>query len=463
MNVNKLNETFYRLVIATLAIAALSTLSNAYSATAPSQPGVDAPELARLGSYKVGTLTKILNFPERVRITAASMSEGNLPVKARSVSVRVWYPAQPVEAQQPAVYQHLHVRPGKPSIRSNTLGIAIPNAPPVVDKRFPLVVVSHGYGGWETFVSNLTENLASKGYVVAAIDHADDPFHNLLEFQLSFGNVILDRAQDQRQTISALLHLAKTDSVSIGRSIDTEQVALIGYSMGGFGALATSGANYDANSTTVKQLPSDAQRTVLAADPALAQQIKALVAIAPWGGQPANRSWTANALSQIKAPVLLISGDGDDIVDYKHGVARIFDQLTGADRHMLVYRNARHNIVGNPAPQEVIDSGDFRDLEYFSDPVWRTERMNGINQHFITAFLDWKLKGMAGRADYLHTPTVNADEGEWPLSFGERVDGMVAGTEQPKYWRGFQRRWATGLGMLRAQAGNPSSVESAVR
>nr|WP_295777100.1 dienelactone hydrolase family protein [Rhodoferax sp.] len=460
----KLSSAIRHHFFAVLALAWLSGLPIAHSANAPSQPDISAPELARLGAFKVGTSESVLRFAGRVRITPASMAGGSLPTQERKLNVRMWYPAQPlVEVSQPASYPHQHIRLGKPALQAVTQGIAIPNALPVANKRFPLVVVSHGYGGWDTSISNLTENLASKGYVVAAIDHADAPFTNLQEFQLSFGNVLLDRAQDQRQTIAALLRQAKTDSVGVGASIDPEQVALIGYSMGGFGALATSGASYDADSSTVRQLPGDAQTSLLKADLDVARQIKALVAVAPWGGQPTNRSWTPQALGQIKAPVLMIAGDGDDVVDFRHGVSWIFDSMTGTDRHMLVYQNARHNIVGDPAPPEIVASGDFKALEYFSDPVWRTERMNGINQHFITAFLDWRLKGVASSADYLNTPTVSADDGQWPAAFGEPSEGKTAGVDQPKYWRGFQRRWAMGLGMYRAQVGVRGTLESASR
>jgi len=458
-----LSSTIRGLYFASLALIGLSAMPIAQAEKAPSQPGISAPELARLGPYMVGTTSTLMTFPDRGRITAASMSGGKLLVHERKLTVRMWYPAQPVQNPKRARYAHTHIRTGQAPIHSETPGIAVPDALPIAEKRFPLVVVSHGYGGWDSFLSNLTENLASKGYVVAAINHADAPFNNMLEFQLSFGNVLLDRAQDQRQTIFNLLHQAKTEKTGIASIIDQEQVALIGYSMGGFGAFATAGAAYDARSNTVTQMPLDAQTVMLAQDPDLAHHIKALVAVAPWGGQPANRSWTANTLGKVKAPVLMISGDGDDIVDYKNGVRWIFDQLTGADRHMLVYRNARHNVVGNPAPRDVIDSGDFRTMEYFSDPVWQAERINGINQHFITAFLDWRLKGIASNADYLNTPTVIADDGEWPATFLDQTGSKTAGADQPKYWRGFQRRWAVGLELHRGNSGNASRLESRTR
>ena len=44
---------------------------------------------------------------------------------------------------------------------------------PAWDVKYPLVIVSHGYPGSRLQMSYLTENLASKGYVVVAIDHPE--------------------------------------------------------------------------------------------------------------------------------------------------------------------------------------------------------------------------------------------------------------------------------------------------
>ncbi len=48
--------------------------------------------------------------------------------------------------------------------------------------RFPLVIVSHGYDNEAVALSWLTENLASKGYVVAAIRHEDPPITDRSKF-----------------------------------------------------------------------------------------------------------------------------------------------------------------------------------------------------------------------------------------------------------------------------------------
>lgn len=84
-------------------------------------------------------------------------------------------------------------------------------------------------------------------------------------------------------------------------------------------------------------------------------------------------------------------------------------------------------------------------IGYARDPVWRQERINQINQHFITAFLDLALKGDTEKRSYLVVPTMVATDGKWPVTFGAQDGGAVAGDGQPKYWREFQRRWANGL------------------
>ena len=442
-------------VLGTTVTATALLNSNAVSA----EPLGESPELGRTGDQAVGTQVQEFTLPDRVRITLTGAVTGNLPVEVRRVQVRLWYPAT-ADAKLPRIrYDHLVSVGGKPGFMVSTQGIAAQGAVPVAGKRFPLVLISHGYGGWGTSMSNLGETLASKGYVVAAIDHADMPFDSGRTFLLSFGNVILDRAQDQRQILALILKQAATAKTGYAAAIDTAQVGLIGYSMGGFGALATAGAPYDLASKTISQLPKSAQAAVMGGAADMAGKVKALVLLAPWGGQPDNRSWNAAGLGQIKMPVLMMAGDHDDIVDFRHGASWIFDHLTGADRSLLVYREARHNIANNPVPGTA--ASDFQSLEYFAEPVWRTERINAINQHFITAFFDLTLKGDKGKAAFLAVPQEIAGDGEWPTSFGEQLGGKLAGSDQPNYWRGFQRRWALGLEMHRAGKGAAGTMEAA--
>jgi predicted dienelactone hydrolase len=434
---------FGAIAVALAGAVALATINRI---STPPGPAGEAPELGRPGAYPIGTVEKQYVFPARVRISAIGAVTGSLPVEDRRLKVRIWYPARSGTTAAPARYVYNLTPPGQRPYQIIMPGIARANAPALYEKQFPLLLMSHGFGGWNTQFSNLAEVLASHGYIVASIGHDDNPITSKSDFLLSFGNTLLNRVQDQRQVLERLLREA--DQLNI----DADKVALLGYSMGGYGALATSGARYDIASDTISRLPVPAQETLTKDAPEIAGRIDALVLIAPWGGQPDSRVWRRESLERIKAPTLVISGDHDDIVNFREGVSWLFDQLAGTDRHMLVYREARHNIVGNPVPST--NQTPFPVIEFLNEPVWRQERINMINQHFIRAFLDLHLKADASKAAYLSVPSPIAGNGDWPAQFGENLGGTLASEKQPKYWRGFQRRWALGLEMHSAKKGS---------
>ncbi len=429
---------------AAMLLCGLTPLSAAQSGqSAPSIPPVDAPELAQVGPFPIGTMIDDVALPAALTLTGPV----NWIVAPRTVSVRFWYPAQSASSASPVRYSHTINARGSRPVTLVTPGIATSGARPR-SGSFPLVLMSHGFRGWSEAMSYLGENLASKGYVVAAIDHGDPSNNDPTALALSFGNVLLQRAADQRAVLRSLLK----PSGGVAAMIDPRHIGLIGYSMGGYGALNTAGATYDSTSPTFRQLPPDL-RTRLSAerpDDAVADRIGALVTIAPWGGQPAARVWTAASLGQIKAPVLMIDGEDDDVVDYRQGVRWLHGALTGSNRWLLTYEAARHNVGNNATPASL---PDFGAVESQVEPVWRGDRLNAINVHFITAFLDMTLKNDRTLAAYLAVPTVRAADSVWEPTSAPG-SGAIAGNAQPMHWRGFQRRWAIGL-RLEHQAATP--------
>lgn len=440
-----MKKRYFAFGLAGLFVVSAAGLTAANRLPAAQGPVGEAPELGRVGEFAIGTVERDYAFSNRATITAVGALTGNLPLEERHLKVRIWYPAENSPSLRRASYVHSFQGPGQPPVEITMPGIAVAGAPPLSATRFPLVVMSHGFNGWNTQFSILGETLASHGYIVASIDHGDVPITSKSSFLLSFANVLLGRVQDQRQVLTRLL--ADADALHI----NAEKVALLGYSMGGYGALATAGASYDPASTTIGRLPAAARDAVTTSAPEIAAKIDVLVVLAPWGGQPDSRVWTSESLTRITAPTLIIDGDHDDVVNFGEGVSWIFDQMRGADRNMLVFRDARHNIVGNPVPSTVATA--FPVIEFMNEPVWRQDRINMINQHFICAFLDLHLKGDRAKAGYLTVPTEDAGDGEWPMAFGESAGGTLAGNAQPKYWRGFQRRWALGLSMHSAARG----------
>ena len=442
------------IALAGLALVALGAGTAAYVASPTIHAGEsgETPELGRFGEYQVGTQELLIGVPDRVNFTKLGMATGQLSDEEEmaALQVRVYYPAEVAAGAEPITYTHTMNPPAMDPVPLEFEGRAIADAAPVSEGKFPLVLMSHGFNGWSTQFSNLAEHIASRGYVVASIDHADMALDRVTDFVLSFSRVLANRTIDQRQVLDNLVGNALPDADGFYALIDPEQVGIIGYSMGGYGALATAGADYDYESNSFDTVP-EAATEITSSIASEDAGIDAVIAFAPWGGQPDNRVWSAESLAKITAPVLLVSGSEDDVSNHAEGVSWIFGSLTGTQRHMLTFREARHNIVGNAFVLPA--DAPFRVAEFLSEPVWRQDRINGINQHFVAAFLDLHLKGDADKASYLNVPVPNANDSAWDVSFGEQLNGEFAGSDEPEHWRGFQRRWAAGLTMERKAAG----------
>lgn len=432
------------LAAATLLFAALATAQQQAPAYY-SVPAVDAPELALRGTYGVGVRTLQLLNPGQVDILNFNKETGQAPLYDRPLTVEVWYPAViPDGVPEHTVYTS--AMPRAPT-SFPIAGKALRDAPPDSHGPFPLVVVSHGYPGTRTFLSYLTENLASKGYVVAAIDHTDSVFGDVKPFT----STLLNRAADQLFTIDALAERSRRPDDFLHGVADASKVAIVGYSMGGYGALASAGAGYSSGGVGARIVPGGYFDRWLAGNATFAARrrdnLKAVVAIAPWGGRPPS-NWDEKGLAGIRIPSLFIVGDQDDISGFEPGVKNLFEDAVNSERCLLVYENARHNVGGNPPPPEALS--DFATRETFDEPVWRKDRITAINQHFVTAFLDLYLKGDESRRSYLQPGMERSNDGQWPVDRGESVGGRYSkGNEKQghTHWKGFQRRWAVGLQM----------------
>ncbi|MEY4268895.1 MAG: hypothetical protein RLZZ58_111 [Pseudomonadota bacterium] len=414
------------------------------SATAMVGPAsAEGPELMT-GAWPIGTGTMTMPLVDRWMIAPSGAG-----LVRREVALRYWYPAVAGAKGRPAIYRHSVKMPSQTIVVPPETGRAVSGARQAPG-RYPLIILSHGFGGWNTHFSRLGEALASHGYVVVSIGHGDEPYSDVPGFSRSFGNVLLGRAQDQRHVLKHIVAAAGTTG-PFGQ-IDIDHIGLLGYSMGGYGALATAGAAYDQEGAPFSAVPLALRRSALSPDPETAAMIKSVVLVAPWGGQPDNRVWQADALADVKQPVLMIAGDHDDVVNYDAGIRWIFDHLAASDRRMLVFREARHNVLGNAV--DLGPAANAAAIGYAYEPVWRQDRINAINQHFVAAFFDLTLKGDERRRAYLDVATPVAGDGTWTVPFGTGDNGALAGDGEPAYWRGFARRWALGLEMHHHPAGD---------
>jgi predicted dienelactone hydrolase len=425
----------------------VSWVAPALAGEPPSRYGVDAPELAHLGNFAVGVKTMHLVQRGQADVLAFDAVKASAPLVDRALTVDLWYPAQPAPTAARVVYSaSLPSEPPAPPAHFSVPGIAVRDAPPS-GKSLPLVIVSHGYSNDPAAMTWLTENLASKGYVVAAIRHDDPAITDRTRFAQPLMRRPLDIAfvAQTLQTMLAAHHL-----------VDPARTALIGYSMGGYGVLTAAGAALDPTGGAVKLVPGGLLLP-FARDGALRAAItvkglRAVVAISPAGGG-ALASWGAEGVRMITAPLLLIAGDSDRTVDYTTGARAMFDMARDAHRYLLTFKGGGHSIGLSPAPEAMRHR--LWDQDWFEDPVWRKERVNAINAHFITAFLDLYVRGDASRAAYLNVAVNESAAGAWPAETPPLAyDAYSPGTAGITVWKGFQRNHAAGLELLQAAAGS---------
>lgn len=107
---------------------------------------------------------------------------------------------------------------------------------PVAAGRFPVIVFSHGFGGWRLVNSSLLAGMASWGFVVTSADHIER------DLAAVASNTARPNALTDRRVLLEQVELMKTADAEIGGPfagrIDTEHFAAAGHSAGGAAALS---------------------------------------------------------------------------------------------------------------------------------------------------------------------------------------------------------------------------------
>ncbi len=376
-----------------------------------------APELTPRGPYSVGVRT--LNVTNADQVDVLGRMGGDVAARYdRPLTVEVWYPALIPEGQSEQV-QYSDALPAsadEPAIPFVTAGRALRDAAPDASAApYPLIVVAHGYPGSRFQLAYLTENLASKGYVVAAIDHTDSTNADVGAFQ----STLFNRPLDIRFTIDEMERFSADSNSFLSGLLDAQNTGLVGYSMGGYGALNVAGAGFNG---VMRAFVGDFAAPLLANNPAFAadSRVKAVVALAPFGadlsiaGAPGRGFWDVDALAAIRVPVFFMAGQLDDVAGYEDGPRHIFEAAANSKRYLLTFENARHNIGAAPPP---LAATSYENWVRYGEPAWDNRRLNNIVQHFTTAFMGLQLQGRADYQRFLDMATdigAAGENGEWP-------------------------------------------------
>ena len=395
----------------------------------------DAPELARFGGYDIGVRALQLVDPGRIDVINTPRGGDNV-IYDRPLNVEIWYPAN-LNGQVPGgTYQAITRNPEITAILS---GRAVRDAKPnPADGPYPLVIISHGHPGNRFLMSHSAESLASKGYVVASIDHTDSTY----ESEQNFFSTLYNRPLDQRFVLAGLAEMEGSDPV-FGDMINADNTGIIGYSMGGYGLVNNLGGAYSTDMIGSFMAPPNellAEHTENNPDyrDNLDSRIKAGVAVGPWGMN--NGLWRVEDLAGITVSTLYIAGSADGVSGYENGTRAIFEAAVNSDRHLLTFKNAGHNAGAPiPLPVEVLNSEGQIGASHYTDPVWDNVRMNNIMDHFVTAYFDYHLKGEDLMLTYFDLVPDGAD-GVYSVRDGQQ-------SEDHTYWRGFSSGGAVGLMM----------------
>jgi predicted dienelactone hydrolase len=425
----------------------------------------DAPELAHEGDYDVGVReiyttveSDISNPLYNADDAAAAQSAGEEYVEEklsieRPLKMQIYYPAE-LQGEEECAWLVGYSgisdssRPTEAwPFAVRALENAAVDASGAGEKGYPLVIVSHGHQGASTLYTNIEVNLASKGYVVVAINHADSKETGGL-----FGSAGSDRAlrlSDAKATLDLIEVASATEGNFLNGMVDVGNTAFIGHSMGGY--------------TAMGMMDDPRVRAVVASGPAI------------------NDTITDTITENTNVPVLMLEGTEDDTVLYAGNKENFNTLLKNHDSYMLVYQGGNHEIIidapsyylntenpgdseaffdaylneswgywGTPTEENGYDAltveswHKWREYIFNVEPTWDENHVSNINQHFITAFLELNLRGDESMREYLDVDypisTVNSLYGNYYYpSYGE--DGYA----QLSSWKGFQPWTNAGL------------------
>jgi dienelactone hydrolase len=173
----------------------------------------------------------------------------------RELLVRFWYPASLIQACKKADYTSPRVW----SYFSQLAGVPFPEVitnscmdAPMAEGAHPVVVFTHGYTGTFTDYTFIFEDLASRGYVVASVDHTyeatavefpDGRFVKSIlgshfgdtwrgdDATLTFATSV--RLQDLKFVVTELKRLNTKVNGPFEGKLDVSRIAIAGHSMGG--------------------------------------------------------------------------------------------------------------------------------------------------------------------------------------------------------------------------------------
>jgi predicted dienelactone hydrolase len=367
--------------------------------------------VAQAGSYLLA-LTSPAAEPQPSATDHAQYADvGDRSVGVRSlgaddapIPLTVWYPAlDPPVRDSSLTYAYAINMLGAESATAIATyqGEAEPGAAyDLADGPFPLVVLSHGFAITASSYGWLAEHLASHGMVVVAPHHRESLDPGVL-WQSTY-----DRPHDV-QAVLSFIDEAVRPGGEFEDLIDSETVAVVGHSYGGYTALAAGGAHIDtgAFNTACDSAYATDDPLVFLCD-ALSPRLSGIADAVGLGSVPPGLwpSWSASevdavvsmagdaamfgepGLAEITVPVLAIGGTADTDSPFEWGTQLTYDHVSSDRRIEVALEDAAHLIFAGDCTS-VRRILSVVSLGFCSDPAWDRTEAHDIVKHYVTAFL----------------------------------------------------------------------------
>lgn len=248
--------------------------------------------------------------------------------RARKMEVWVWGPSQPI---------------GRASeVAGNSVFEPVPGSAgaELVPGRHPMLVLFHGTSGNTRSIAWLSSALAAHGYIVVSANH---PGSTSLQVTQESLIETWSQAEDGSFLINSVLA-----SEEFAPFIDADRIGSIGFSLGGYSALAIAGARLDIRKLqefcrtspeeeTCKLFPDALYGPQVSGYPqnrsVLDPRVSAVVTLAP-GFVPA---LAEDSIASMKIPVLIVAGTKDEMLPVEHHARLLAGQFVMGEYVELSY------------------------------------------------------------------------------------------------------------------------------
>ena len=431
-------------ILITLCIVALVAVAAAIGFRLVSQAAASAPA-DQTGPYKVGFVAN----------TYFDSSRSDVAGGPRPIQTYIWYPAAAENDGNPlppAVYDlGLPGLPPYSSIDFEAYGVDAAYQEVAASKEgpFPLVVLSPGGGAFPLLYVHIGVRLASHGFVVAVpYNYGEgalgEPVADAGSLQYAI-RIYIDRTRDIQYLMTRLVADSNQSDNLLSGTVQADQIAVSGHSVGGLAALALAGGNdltCDLAGLDPNLSPPELCVSILP-DP----RIKAIIPLDP-AGMSNNLHYAE--MASIKIPSLVMGREWNTMVESGRAneellLARPHSAIQGRPNYRVDIGNYQHmsfssacslmNVLRELNGDEATDAS----LAAYcpKEPLPPDETGNLITRYMI-AFLKTVLAGEKGYRDML-TPGY-ALENEPSVEFFDTEEGSPGETVEEGYFGYFKHQ-----------------------